>query len=204
MGQRPLLALLAIIALLSPSQAFEVEEGACQRILSGQARVRIHYSSGVKAEIDPPDSDNITSQVDIFPDGRRLPQKWIGGGGLLPLDSPHGRFTYADKEATRLRLELGERRHLAFTYQSGGGRMTSGTLTLSVEKVMKAAFGACQATYVTVATSTTWAGGRISSSEILRLYVKELGFFIGSTVALVKDGKPESATFKATRVELIR
>ena len=118
MGQRLLLALLAIFALLSPSQAFEVEEGACQRILTGQARVRIHYSSGVKAEVDPPDSDNITSQVDIFPDGSRLPQKWIGGGGLLPLESPKGRFTYADKEATRLRLELGERRHLAFTYQS--------------------------------------------------------------------------------------
>ena len=40
MGQRLLLVLLATLARLSPSHAFEVEEGQCQRILSGQARVR--------------------------------------------------------------------------------------------------------------------------------------------------------------------
>jgi hypothetical protein len=204
MGYRFLSVLLTILALSRPSSAFEVEQGECERILSGKARVRIHYASGVKADVEPADTDNVTSQIDIFPDGRRVPQKWIGGGGLLPLESPKGRFAYADKEAIWLQFELGEARQFAFTYTSAGGRTASGTIAVSIEEVKKAAFGGCQATYVTVATTTTWANGLISSSRILRLYVKELGFFVASTVEVVRNGKPESVTFRATRVELLR
>ena len=102
MGQRLLLAFAAILALLSPSLAFEVQKGECQRILSGQARVRIHYTSGLKVEVDPPSPDHIIAQVDIFPDGRKVSQKWLVGGGVLPLENPQGRFVYA--EPTDLRF----------------------------------------------------------------------------------------------------
>ena len=204
MGYGLLATWLALLALSSPSLAFEVEAGACQRILSGQARVRIHYTSGLMAEVDPPNPANITSQIDVFPNGTRVQQLWIGGGGLLPLESPTGRFTYADLEATRLRLEPGERRELGFAYTSSKGGKASGTITVSVEEVNRAAFGECQATFVTVSTFTTFSHGPTSTSRIFRLYVKGLGFFIASTVDTVRNGKPELVTFRATRVELIR
>jgi hypothetical protein len=203
MRQRLFLAFAAILALLSPSLAFEVQKGECQRILSGQARVRIHYASGVKAEVDPVDRDNITSQVDVFPDGRKVPQKWIGG--LLPLDGPAGRFAYAHNGGINLLLEVGETRQFPFTYTWPGGQMASGTIAVVVERVEKAAFGECQATFVTVALTNNWNGARAPrSTSIARLFVKEIGFFLASTVESVKDGKRELVTFRATRVELIR
>jgi hypothetical protein len=168
------LAFVATLAFLSPSHAFEVREGECESILSGEARVRIHYASGLKAEVDPVGVDNITSQIDIFPDGRRVPQKWIGG--LLPLDAPAGRFAYARQGAIRLLLEVGEARQFPFTYSSAGGRTTSGTITVAVEGLEKAAFGECQATFVTIAVTNNWAHADLSA-KIKRLFVKELGFF---------------------------
>jgi hypothetical protein len=204
MAYRLLFALLTILALTRPSFALEVEEGVCERMLSGGARVRIHYTSGLKAEVEPADAANVTSQVDVFPDGKRVAHQWIGGGGLLPLQGPSGRFSYADPGATRLRLEPGERRQLAFTYTSPRGRTASGTIALTVEEVRTAAFGPCRATFVTVVTATTFTAGMISSSRIVRLYVKELGFFIASTIEVMRNGKREQATFRATRVELMR
>jgi hypothetical protein len=203
MGRSVHLALLATVTLTWPSHAFEVEDGACRPILSGQARVRIHYTSGLKVELEPVDRDNVTSEIDVFPDGKRVPQKWVGGGGLLPLENPNGRFAYIDTQATRLSFEPGETRQLPFTYTSAGGRTASGTIELTVEEVKRAAFGACQATFVTVKTSTNWADAKLAS-RIVRLYVKELGFFIASTVDRMKDGKLETVTFRATRVELMR
>jgi hypothetical protein len=202
MGQRLLLAFAAILALLSPSLAFEVHKGECQRILSGQARVRIHYASGVKAEVDPVDRNNITSQVDVFPDGRKVPQKWIGG--LLPLDAPAGQFAYAHKGD---QPPAGGRRNatIPFTYTLPGGQMASGTIAVAVERVEKAAFGECQATFVTVALTNNWNGAYAPrSTSIARLFVKEIGFFLASTVESVKDGKRELVTLRATRIELIR
>jgi hypothetical protein len=202
MGQRPLLAFLVILALVSPSRAFEVADGECRRILSGDARVRIHYSSGLKAEVDPVDRDNITSQVDVFADGRRLAHKWIGG--LLPLDAPAGKFIYADKDATRFYFEEGETRQLSFTFASAKGVTTSGTLEIAVKRVEKAALGECQATFATIAITTSWANNASPPAKISRLFVKELGFFIASTVERMKDGKPEVVEFRTTRLELIR
>jgi hypothetical protein len=76
LGRPLVLAFVATLAVLSSSHAFDVREGECKSILSGEARVRIHYASGLKAEVDPVGVDNITSQVDIFPDGRRVPHVW--------------------------------------------------------------------------------------------------------------------------------
>jgi hypothetical protein len=59
-----LVVVLAVAAPLSPSRAFEVAAGHCRQILSGDARVAIHYASGLKAEVDPVDPDNIVTQVD--------------------------------------------------------------------------------------------------------------------------------------------
>jgi hypothetical protein len=201
MGQRLLLALFATLALLSPSHAFEVEEGQCQRILSGQARVRMHYASGLQAEVDPVDRDNVNRQVEVFPDGRRVALTWIGG--MLPLKTRWGRVIYADKEATRLRLEQGEARTFPFTYELLSGGTTSGTLVVAVERVNNAAFGECQATFATVQITRSWTG-HAQPAKIRRVFVKELGFFIASTVEQVKDGKPKLETSRATRIELIR
>ena len=201
MGQRVLLALFATIALLSPSHAFEVEVGQCQRILSGQARVRIHYASGHQSEIDPVDRDNVNVQVEVFPDGRRVSHTWIGG--MLPLETRWGRVIYADKETTRLRLEEGETRRFPFTYELLSGGTTSGTLVVAVERVHKAAFGECQATFATIQITRSWSG-HAQPAKIRRVFVKELGFFIASIVEQVKDGKPQLETSRATRIELIR
>ena len=142
MCRRLFLAFVAILALLSPSRALEVEKGECQRILSGQARVRIHYTSGLKVEVDPLGLDNIMAQIEILPDGRRVPQKWLIGGSLLPLESPHGRFVYA--EPTDLRFELGETRQFSYTLKLTDGRTSSGTMVLAIESVKKEALGDCQ------------------------------------------------------------
>jgi hypothetical protein len=69
--------------------------------------VRIHYTSGLKVEVDPPSPDHIIAQVDIFPDGRKVSQKWLVGGGVLPLENPQGRFVYA--EPTDLLFESARR-----------------------------------------------------------------------------------------------
>ena len=201
MGQRLLLAFAAILALLSPSLAFEVQKGECQRILSGQARVRIHYTSGLKVEVDPPSPDHIIAQVDIFPDGRKVSQKWLVGGGVLPLENPQGRFVYA--EPTDLRFKSGETRQFSYTLKLTDGRTSSGTMVLTIERVQKAAFGECQATFVTMTTATAGADGR-RYSQIRRLLIREIGFFITSTIDVVRDGKSMPVTFKATRIELIR
>ena len=201
MCRRLFLAFVAILALLSPSRALEVEKGECQRILSGQARVRIHYTSGLKVEVDPLGLDNIMAQIEIFPDGRRVPQKWLIGGGLLPLESPHGRFIYA--EPTDLRFELGETRQFSYTLKLTDGRTSSGTMVLAIESVKKEALGECQATFVTITNATGGADGR-RYSQIRRLFIQEIRFFIASTIELVKDGRPMSVTFEATRIELIR
>ena len=201
MGHRLLLALFATLALLSPSHAFEVEVGQCQRILSGQARVRIHYASGHQSEIDPVARDNVNVQVEVFPDGRRVSHTWIGG--MLPLEARWGRVIYADKEATRLRLEEGETRTFPFTYELLSGGTTSGTLVVAVEQVHKAAFGECQATFATLQITRSWSG-HAQPAKIRRVFVKELGFFIASIVEQVKDGKPQLETSRATRIELIR
>ena len=110
---------------------------------------------------------------------------------------------YADKEATRLRLEQGETRTLPFTYELLSGGTTSGTLVVAVERVNNAAFGECQATFATVQITRSWAG-HAQPAKIRRVFVKELGFFIASTVEQVKDGKPQLETSRATRIELIR
>ena len=201
MGQRLFLALFATLSLLSPSHAFEVEEGQCQRILSGQARVRMHYASGLQAEVDPADRDNVNLQVEVFPDGRRVSHTWIGG--MLPLETRWGRVIYADKEATRLRLEEGETRIFPFTYELRSGGTTSGTLVVAVERVHKAAFGECQATFATLQITRSWSG-HAQPAKIRRVFVKELGFFVASIVEQVKDGKPQLETSRATRIELIR
>ena len=201
MGQRLLLAFAAILGLLSPSLAFEVQEGECQRILSGQARVRIHYTSGLKVEVDPPSPDNITAQVDIFPDGRRVSQKWLAGGGVLPLENPQVRFTYA--EPTDVRFELGETRRFSYTLKRADGSASSGTMVLAIERVEKAAFGECQATFVEITTAAADAQGR-RYSLIRRLFVREIGFFTTSTIEVVREGKSMPVTFEATRIELIR
>jgi hypothetical protein len=184
MAQRLLLALFATLVLLSQSHAFEVEDGQCERILSGQARVRIHYEFGIQAEVDPVDRDNVNVEVVVFPDGLRLPRTWIGG--MLPLESPWGRAIYADKDATRLRLEEGETRTFPFTYNKLSGGTTSGTLVVAVERVYKAAFGACQATFATVQITRSWVGDS-QPAKIRRLFVKELGFFIASDRWLLVD-----------------
>ena len=201
MGQRLLLVLLATLARLSPSHAFEVEEGQCQRILSGEARVRIHYASGHQSEVDPVDRDNVNLQVEVFPDGRWVSHTWIGG--MLPLETRWGRVIYADKEATRLRLEEGETRTFPFTYELLSGGTTSGTLVVAVEQVHKAAFGECQATFVTLQITRSWSG-HAQPAKIRRVFVKSLGFFIASIVEQVKDGKPQLDTSRPTRIELIR
>jgi hypothetical protein len=203
MGQRALAAAVAILVFASASHAFDVEAGACERILSGKARVRIHFTSGVKAEVEPVRIDNVTPQLDVFPDGRRVRQTWLGGGGLLPLESPQGQFIYADRAVARLQFVPGETRALDFDYRSGKGHQKSGKIALQVENVEKAAFGACQATFVTVTMSTAWTGDSLSS-KIVRLYVKELGFFVASIIDRKKDGKTDRVTFRASRIELIR
>ena len=109
MGQRVLLSLFATIALLSPSHAFEVEVGQCQRILSVQARVRIHYASGHQSEIDPVARDNVNVQVEVFPDGRRVSHTWIGG--MLPLEARWGRVIYATRKRPGCALRRARRGH---------------------------------------------------------------------------------------------
>jgi hypothetical protein len=116
MGRRFFLAFVTILGLLLPSHAFEVAKGECQRILSGQVRVRIHFTSGLKVEVDPTRPDNVIAQVEIYPDGRRVPQTWLVGGGLLPSESPWGQFAYA--EPIDFRFELGETRRFSYTLKA--------------------------------------------------------------------------------------
>jgi hypothetical protein len=201
MVQRLLLVLLAIAAPTTPSLAFEVEQGQCQRILSGQARVRIHYDSGIMAELEPVDANNVMSEVDVLPDGRKRAHKWIGGG-LLPLENPNGKFTYADREATVFLFEVGEARRLSFTFSPTAGRTTSGTVAVVVEQVEKRAFGECQATFITIAITVTWAHAA-QSTRLSRLFVREFGFFVESVAEQVRDGKPAPIRLKAARIELI-
>ena len=197
-----LLVLLAVVAPLSPSRAFEVAAGECRQILSGDARVGIHYASGLKAEVDPVDLNNIVTQVDVFPDGRRLLHKWIGG--MLPLEQPAGHYVYADEDAKRFRPETGETRQFSFTFNDSiRGLTTSGTMEVAIKGADKAALGECQATVIGVDITVRWANTS-RSATIRRLFIKEFRFFVASTVETVKDRKPELVEFRATRLELLR
>ena len=197
-----LIVSLALVAPLSPSRAFEVAVGECRQILSGGARVGIHYASGLKAEVDPVDLNNIVTQVDVFPDGRRSLHKWIGG--ILPLEQPAGHYVYGDEDAKRFRPETGETRQFSFTFNNSiRGIATAGTMEVAVKGADKVALGECQATVIGVEIAVRWANTS-RPARIRRLFVKEFRFFVASTVETVKDGKPEMVEFRATRLELIR
>jgi hypothetical protein len=201
-GQHFLLVFLAVTAPLSSTRAFEVETGQCQQMLSGTARVRVHYASGLKAEVDPVGPDNVTTQVDVFQDGRTAAHKWIGG--LLPLESPGGRFVYADMGATkRLQFEPGETRQFPLTFHSTHGTASFGTMEVAVKDVKKAALGECDATFVSIMITMRWDNSP-QPAKISRLFLKEIGFFVASSVERLKDGKPELVEFRATRLELMR
>jgi len=201
LGGRLLLPFLAILGSLAPAHAFDIREGECRRILSGQERVRIHYASGLKAEVNPAGPDNIVSRVEVFPDGRREAHKWIGGVFLL--ENHRGRYIYADKDATRLPFAPGEKRQSSFTFIANDGATRSGTIVVAVETVEKARFGECEATYARIATTLSWAHS-LQYAKVSRLFVMEVGSVIEQTVEQVKDGRPELTTFRATRIELIR
>jgi hypothetical protein len=201
MGRRIFLAFVTILGLLSPSHAFDVAKGECQRILSGQARVHIHFSSGLKVEIDPTRPDNVIAQVEIYPDGRRVPQTWLVGGGLLPSESPWGKFAYA--EPIDFRFEPGETRRFSYALKAGDSRTSSGTMVFTVEGLEKAAFGECQATVVTITNATAGADGR-PYTRIRRRFIRELRYFTFSTIEVLKDGKSKPVIFEATRIEIIQ
>ena len=200
MRLHPLLAFLAILAL-SLRVRLRGHKGGVPGDPLRDARVRIHYASGLKAEVDPIDLDNITTEVNVLPDGRRVAHKWVGG--LLPLENPLGQYVYADKDATKLRLEAGETRQFSFSFNSSKGAKTSGTLEVAIKSVERAALGECQATFVNVVITTNWAQTS-QSARISRLFIKEIGFFVASRVERMKDGKPEVVDFAAMRLELIR
>jgi hypothetical protein len=195
-------ALIALLALGSSVGALDVEQGDCSTILSSKARVRIHYTSGLKAEIDPLRPDNVMTEVDVFPNGRRDFHKWIGG--LLPLENPRGEYFYEDADATKFRIEPGESRKLAVKFISKAGKVSSGTIELAIDSVEKSDFGECQATFAQIVITTNWNHPSQPEVRISRLFVKEIGFFVASTVQSVKDGKPVVVKFDSTRVELIR
>jgi hypothetical protein len=201
MGRRFFFAIVTLLWLLLPSHAFEVAKGECQRILSGTARVRIHFSSGLKVEIDPTRPDNVIPQVEIYPDGRRVPQTWLVGGGLLPSESPWGKFAYA--EPIDFRFAPGETRRFSYTLKAGDSRTSSGTMVFTVEGLEKAAFGECQATVVMITNATAGADGR-PYTRIRRRFIRELRYFTFSNIEVVKDGKSQPVTLEATRIELMQ
>jgi hypothetical protein len=137
----------------------------------------------------------------IYPDGRRVPQTWLVGGGLLPSESPWGKFAYA--EPIDFRFAPGETRRFSYTLKAGDSRTSSGTMVFTVEGLEKAAFGECQATVVMITNATAGADGR-PYTRIRRRFIRELRYFTFSNIEVVKDGKSQPVTLEATRIELIQ